>query len=125
MNTMLAHAVDIGTGKAAKLPGWPVAGKTGTTQNDRDAVFVGYTARMITGVWLGNDDDSPMKGVGGGSYPAQLWSQFMQKAHQNMTPANLPGDYALAGHPMPMVEEPKPDRKTLVDLIQQMFSRGN
>ncbi len=89
MNDMLSTALDIGTGKHAKLAGWQIGGKTGTSQKSRDALFVGFTSRMVTGVWLGNDDDSPTR-LAGGSVPTQIWSDFMAKAHEGMTPQNLP-----------------------------------
>ena len=62
-----------GTGRAAALPAAPVAGKTGTTQDYRDAWFVGYAGELVIGVWLGNDDNRPMKGVHGGTLPARLF----------------------------------------------------
>ncbi len=86
---MLAGAVEHGTGRAARLSR-PVAGKTGTSQNYRDAWFVGFTADLVTGVWMGNDDGRPMKRVTGGSLPAQLWQQFMYKAHAGLPARPLP-----------------------------------
>ena len=87
---MLQTALEIGTGKRADLSGWPIAGKTGTSQKARDALFVGYTARMVTGVWLGNDDDTGTS-LSGGNVPVEIWSQFMQKAHEGLPVAELPG----------------------------------
>jgi penicillin-binding protein 1A len=89
MNDMLSTALDIGTGKHAHLSGWQIGGKTGTSQKARDALFVGFTSRMVTGVWLGNDDDSPTS-LAGGSVPTQIWSDFMAKAHEGLPPSNLP-----------------------------------
>ncbi len=74
MNSMLYQAVQSGTGRAAQVPGRDVAGKTGTSGSFRDAWFVGYSPNLIAGVWVGNDDFSPMKNVGGGMLPAQICS---------------------------------------------------
>jgi penicillin-binding protein 1A len=73
---LLSAAVREGTARAAQV-GQPVFGKTGTTQEHRDAVFVGFTGDIIVGVWVGNDDHSPMRGVTGGGLPAQIWRSFV------------------------------------------------
>ena len=78
MNEMMAQTLTIGTAHKATLPGWPAAGKTGTSQDFRDAWFIGYTAHLVTGVWLGNDDGTPTKKVTGGSLPVDIWSRFMR-----------------------------------------------
>jgi penicillin-binding protein 1A len=90
MNAMMQETLSIGTAHKAVLPGWPAAGKTGTSQDFRDAWFIGYTANLVTGVWLGNDDNSPMKKVTGGGLPVDIWSRFMRDAHQGVPVANLP-----------------------------------
>ncbi|WP_343563575.1 transglycosylase domain-containing protein [Kiloniella sp. b19] len=77
MNNIMVAAVDWGTGKAAKIDR-PVAGKTGTTQSNRDALFVGYTPKHVVGVWYGNDNGSPMKGVTGGTLPARSWGKIVR-----------------------------------------------
>lgn len=79
-----------GTGYKAAL-GRPAAGKTGTTSDYKDAWFVGYTADYVAGVWLGNDDGSPMKRITGGSLPAELWKRIMLAAHGNLPARPLPG----------------------------------
>ena len=131
MNDMLTTAVDIGTGKRAQLPGWQIAGKTGTTQSNRDAVFVGYTANLITGVWLGNDDNTPMERVGGGSFPVDIWSEFMTRAHQNITPYNLPDAFFAPPLSVPgqeqqpiQLERPQPRPRNLGDLINDLFGNN-
>jgi penicillin-binding protein 1A len=76
---MLRAAINRGTGRAATLP---IAnfGKTGTTQDNRDALFVGYAGDLVVGVWVGNDDNSPLDGVTGGGLPARIWKDFMRSA---------------------------------------------
>jgi len=91
MNEMMAQTLTIGTAHKAALPGWPAAGKTGTSQDFRDAWFIGYTGHLVTGVWLGNDDGTPTKKVTGGGLPVEIWSRFMRAAHQGVPIAALPG----------------------------------
>ena len=91
MNAMMRQTLLMGTAHAASLPGWVAAGKTGTSQDFRDAWFIGYTGHLVTGVWLGNDDSSPTKKATGGSLPVDIWSRFMKVAHQNIPLADLPG----------------------------------
>jgi penicillin-binding protein 1A len=93
MNGMLYRVVnsDIGTGGRARIPNWAVAGKTGTSQDWRDAWFVGFSSAYVGGVWVGNDDEKPMKKVTGGGLPADLWSDMMVIAHDGKTPARLIG----------------------------------
>ena len=76
---LLQLVVERGTGRGAD-PGTFAAGKTGTSQNNRDAWFVGFTEALVVGVWVGNDDDAPMKGVTGGALPAHIWRDFMRQA---------------------------------------------
>jgi penicillin-binding protein 1A len=95
MNDMLHATLTSGTGKRAAIPGHPAAGKTGTTQNSRDAWFIGYTAHYVAGVWVGNDDGSRMRKVTGGMLPAQLWHDIMLYAHEDKTPQALPGTRGL------------------------------
>jgi penicillin-binding protein 1A len=91
MNEMMQQTLIIGTAHKAALPAWLAAGKTGTSQDFRDAWFIGYTAHLVTGVWLGNDDGTPTKKVTGGGLPAEIWSRFMRGAHQGVPVAALPG----------------------------------
>ncbi|CDX32671.1 Penicillin-binding protein, 1A family [Mesorhizobium sp. SOD10] len=136
MNSMMTGTVEVGTAKKAAF-NWPSAGKTGTSQNSRDAWFVGYTANLTTGVWFGNDDGSPMKKVTGGALPAQAWHEFMVAAHEGVPVRPLPGTWkstpsdtivpdeipsadasqappappAAVGQPAPVAQAPAPARQ--------------
>jgi penicillin-binding protein 1A len=104
MNTMMHETLVSGTARHADLPGWQAAGKTGTTEDFRDAWFIGYTSHLVTGIWLGNDDNSPTKKATGGSLPVDIWSRFMKVAHQGVAPTPLPGfgnGWASSGAPTP------------------------
>ncbi|WP_312359926.1 transglycosylase domain-containing protein [Ensifer sp.] len=91
MNQMMVRVLTNGTGKKAQLKGWEAAGKTGTTQSFRDALFVGYTSNLTTGVWFGNDDGKSMKKVTGGGLPARAWHDYMLAAHEGLSPSPLFG----------------------------------
>jgi penicillin-binding protein 1A len=91
MNTMLQQVIISGSAKKAEMPGWLPAGKTGTSQDFRDAWFIGYTSKLVTGVWLGNDDNSPTRKATGGGLPVEIWSRFMKTALQGQTPEPVPG----------------------------------
>ncbi len=91
MNTMMEQTLISGTARKAEIPGWTAAGKTGTSQDFRDAWFVGYTAKLVTGVWLGNDDNSPTRKATGGGLPVEVWTRFMRTAHQGVPPEPIPG----------------------------------
>ncbi|RFB78573.1 transglycosylase domain-containing protein [Methylovirgula sp. 4M-Z18] len=106
MNRMLTETLISGTARGAQLPGWQAAGKTGTSQDYRDAWFIGYTSHMITGVWLGNDDSSPTERTSGGSLPVEIWSRYMRAAHQGVPVASLPGGIWQSPAPPP---EEQPD----------------
>ena len=90
MNAMMHETLVSGTAHSAQLAGWPAAGKTGTSQDFRDAWFIGYTDHLVTGVWLGNDDSSPTRKATGGGLPVEIWSRFMKPAHQGVPIAGLP-----------------------------------
>jgi penicillin-binding protein 1A len=79
MNSMLMDVVQNGTARAANF-GRDAAGKTGTSQGSRDGWFIGYTPELVTGVWVGNDNNSKTKGVTGGGLPARMWREYMQAA---------------------------------------------
>lgn len=85
MQDLLKRAVSSGTGRAARLA-VPAFGKTGTTQDSRDALFVGYAGDLVVGVWVGRDDNKPMEGMTGGSTPARIWRSFMAGALRGAAP---------------------------------------
>lgn len=94
MRAMLERVIadEYGTGKKARL-GYLAAGKTGTSQDYRDAWFIGFTPNLVTGVWLGNDDSAPMQNITGGSLPAQIWKDYMAGATTTLNAwREIPGD---------------------------------
>ncbi len=95
LTDMLQTVIKNGTGRRADI-GRPAAGKTGTTSNYHDAWFVGYTPDLVAGVWMGNDDNTPMRGVMGGQLPAEIWKAFMQKALAQTPAKNFDGSSAAS-----------------------------
>jgi len=102
LNTMMQQVVQAGTARAANLDFTYAIGKTGTSSNFRDAWFMGITGQYVAGVWLGNDDFTPMARVTGGSFPAQTWHNFMVAAHDTDNIAQIPG---IAVHPVQVAEQ--------------------
>ncbi len=102
LNTMLQGVVTYGTGKKTQLDYTYNVGKTGTSTAYRDAWFVGFTGQYVAGVWLGNDDFTPMARVTGGSFPAETWHNFMVQAHDTDNIAQIPG---LPLHPVQIAEQ--------------------
>jgi penicillin-binding protein 1A len=102
LNTMMQGVVTYGTGKRAQLDYTHSVGKTGTSSNYRDAWFMGFTGQYVAGVWLGNDDFSPMARVTGGSFPAETWHNFMVLARDTDNIPTIPG---LPAHPVQVAEQ--------------------
>ena len=94
---MMQSVVNNGTGKNAKQL-YPVYGKTGTSQDNRDAWFAGYTDRMVAVVWLGNDDNSPMRRITGGGLPARIFKDVISHGNRNHNPVRFPRNTKTNGN---------------------------
>jgi 1A family penicillin-binding protein len=141
---MLSEVVKSGTGTRAALPDREAAGKTGTTQAARDAWFIGFTADYVAGVWMGYDDNTPLKGVTGSGLPAEIWRETMVRVHEGIPamplpmfipePRQTPGPVPLPGQDAPYAQEtPLPPsggntgnvaESTITDVLNAIFG-GN
>jgi penicillin-binding protein 1A len=135
MTRMLTGTVIEGTGTSAALKNRPTAGKTGTSQDYRDAWFIGFTSDFVTGVWIGNDDDSSMKKATGGGLPARIFRAFMEDAERNQPPRPLVGTTLFVSDeeeapPLPFAEDrgeaPKQSSQSEIlgafeDLLNSLF----
>ncbi len=139
MNSMMRAVVTDGTAKSAQIDGFDLAGKTGTSQDYRDAWFIGYSTQYVGGVWVGNDDNSPTKNVTGGSIPASIWRDVMVEALAGLSPEPLPGAAPLEDEPAPYMvsaddgggeeslyaEAPPPVRREKKGLLERIFGGGD
>ena len=130
MNHMLGETVRTGTGRRAALAGRPSGGKTGTSQDFRDAWFVGYTADLVVGVWVGNDDGTPMNEVTGGGVPASIWREFMEGTQRGVQVSALPGAYTPAAAATgsigtwPFDDEPEVEPEEERGFFDRLFGRS-
>jgi penicillin-binding protein 1A len=134
MTQMMRETVISGTGRAARLTERPTAGKTGTTQDFHDAWFVGFTADYVTAVWIGNDDNAPMKHATGGGLPAHIFKTFMEDAESGLPVRPLAATPLLtaAATPTPRAvavsmddSPPSEDKRDAFDrIIDSLFGGG-
>jgi penicillin-binding protein 1A len=128
---MLSEVVTSGTGTRAALPDRASAGKTGTTQAARDAWFVGFTADYVAGIWMGYDDNTPLKGVTGSGLPAEIWRETMLRVHEGLPVRPLP-----MAVPEPRLEPPRtagpvagqgrtPTDNAIIEVLNAIFGGGN
>ncbi|WP_445680224.1 PBP1A family penicillin-binding protein [Radicibacter daui] len=134
LTSMMTGVLTEGTGKSARLDR-PAAGKTGTSQDSRDAWFAGFTSDLVAVVWMGNDDNKPMKHVTGGTLPAQLWRDFMLAATKGQPARPLPyllpdevevpvasNDVGLAGSARGPAPQPEPEGG-LAGFLKRLFGQ--
>jgi penicillin-binding protein 1A len=125
MTRLMAETVATGTGKAARLDERPTAGKTGTTQDYRDAWFIGFTADLVCGVWIGNDNNAPMRKATGGGLPAHIFHAFMEDAEQNLPVRPLSGSALVASAAPDTVQTAaaaQPEQKQEPDALERILN---
>ncbi len=131
---MMEKVVSQGTGGRAKLGDRQVAGKTGTSQEARDAWFIGFTADYVTGVWMGYDDNTPLAGVTGSGLPAEIWHEAMVRVHEGLPvrplPMTEPTPPRQVAQPQPQPSQPRGNQggsgleNAINDILQSIFGRN-
>jgi penicillin-binding protein 1A len=122
---MMSQVVENGTGTRARLDDRPAAGKTGTTTAGRDAWFIGFTGDYVAGVWMGYDDNTPLKGVTGGGLPAQIWHEVMARVHEGLPVTPLPMVVPeLRAAPEPSFAEPNIEQPSFAEPAPEIPPQG-
>jgi membrane peptidoglycan carboxypeptidase len=113
----------------AQIPGWQIAGKSGTTQSSRDAWFIAFTGDYVTGVWMGYDDNSPLTGVTGGGLPADVWRETMTRVLAGQQPVPLPmqspDDTQQRGDPnfqLGVIGQDSPNNSAILDVLDNILN---
>ena len=116
---MLNQVVETGSGRRAQIDGWQMGGKTGTSQEAKDAWFLGFTADYVAGVWMGYDNNTPLRGVTGSGLPAQIWKETMVQVHAGRTPRPLPMIIPPEPRPIEQIDTPVEAQRarTVMDIL--------
>ncbi len=119
---MLNQVVETGSGARARMDGWQIGGKTGTTQGAKDAWFIGFTADYVTGVWMGYDDNTPLTGVTGSGLPTEIWREVMVRIHADRTPRPLPMIIPPEPRPIEQVDTPMEQERRSQSILDLLFN---